>query len=135
MNAFDTLRASLPPADSPRFWRALDELVDDPARRALAVTAWPALAEMEPSMDRRGFLRLLAASLAFAGLAGCSGPPPDHIVPEVGARARQGASRARYATALDTGGDVVGVLVDLRDGRPIKVDGNPRHPASGIRRR
>jgi molybdopterin-containing oxidoreductase family iron-sulfur binding subunit len=130
MTGLDTLRASLPPSHSPRFWRALDELVDDPARRALAIAAWPALAEMEPSMDRRGFLRLLAASLAFAGLAGCSGPPPDHIVPEVGARARQSASRARYATALDTGGDVVGVLVDLRDGRPIKVDGNPRHPAS-----
>jgi molybdopterin-containing oxidoreductase family iron-sulfur binding subunit len=130
MNAVDALRASLPSTDSPRFWRALDELVDDPVRRAQAISAWPALAEMEPSMDRRGFLRLLAASLAFAGLTACSGPPPDHIVPEIGKNARQPASRARYATAIDTGGDVVGVLVNLRDGRPIKIEGNPRHPAS-----
>jgi molybdopterin-containing oxidoreductase family iron-sulfur binding subunit len=130
MTALDALRMSLPPASSPRFWRALDELVDDPARRALVTTAWPALAEMEPSMDRRGFLRLLGASLAFAGLTACSGPPPDHIVPELGRHPRQPASRARYATALDTGGDVVGVLVELRDGRPLKVEGNPRHAAS-----
>jgi MoCo/4Fe-4S cofactor protein with predicted Tat translocation signal len=130
MSDFDTLRASLPPTNSPGFWRALDELMDDPGRRALAVSAWPALADMEPSMDRRGFLRLLAASLAFAGLGACSGPPPEHIVPEVGRHARQPATRARYATALETGGDVVGVLVDLRDGRPIKIEGNPRHPAT-----
>lgn len=130
MTALDTLRQSLPPPGTARFWRALDELVDDPARRPLLHAAWPALAEMEPALDRRGFLKLLGASLAFAGLAACSGPPPEHIVPELGRNGRQTPSTARYATALATGGDVVGVIVELRDGRPVRVDGNARHPAS-----
>ncbi|HEY4294225.1 TAT-variant-translocated molybdopterin oxidoreductase [Luteibacter sp.] len=130
VSALDALREALPPPGSPRFWRALDELADDPARRALVAAAWPPLADLEPALDRRGFLRLLGASLAFAGLAGCSGPPPGRIVPQVGRDGRSVPHAARYATALATGGDVVGVLVELRDGRPVKLEGNPRHPAS-----
>ncbi|WP_448102135.1 4Fe-4S dicluster domain-containing protein [Luteibacter jiangsuensis] len=124
------LRDALPPPGSPRFWRALDELVTDPAGRGLLAAAWPALAELEPALDRRGFLRLLGASLAFAGLAACSGPPPEHIVPQVGRNGRTVPRSARYATALATGADVAGVVVTLQDGRPVKIDGNPRHPAT-----
>ncbi|MDR6936489.1 TAT-variant-translocated molybdopterin oxidoreductase [Luteibacter sp. 3190] len=124
------LRDALPAPGSPRFWPSLDELVADPSRRPLIAEAFPQLADIEPSLDRRGFLRLLGASIAFAGLAACSGPPPERIVPQVGGADDAPPETARYATALATGGDVVGVLVELRDGRPIKVDGNPRHPAS-----
>lgn len=130
MNAVDALRQALPEPGTPRFWRALDELAADPDGRALVRAAWPALAELEPALDRRGFLRLLGASLAFAGLAACSGPPPERIVPQSGRDGRSVPLSARYATALATGGDVVGVVVELRDGRPVKVDGNPRHPAT-----
>jgi len=69
-------------------------------------------------------------SIAFAGLAACSGPPPEHIVPQVGRDGRTVPRSARYATALATGADVVGVVVTLQDGRPVKIDGNPRHPAT-----
>ncbi|WP_205287663.1 TAT-variant-translocated molybdopterin oxidoreductase [Luteibacter jiangsuensis] len=130
MSPANALRDALPPPGSPRFWRALDELAADPAGRGLLAAAWPSLAELEPALDRRGFLRLLGASLAFAGLAACSGPPPEHIVPQVGRNGRTVPHSARYATALATGDDVVGVVVTLRDGRPVKVDGNPRHPAA-----
>ena len=126
----DALREELPPPGSPRFWRALDELAADPAGRGLLAAAWPSLAELEPALDRRGFLRLLGASLAFAGLTACSGPPPEHIVPQVGRNGRSVPRSARYATSLATGGDVVGVVVTLRDGRPVKIDGNPRHPST-----
>ncbi|MGE7138293.1 TAT-variant-translocated molybdopterin oxidoreductase [Luteibacter sp. NPDC031894] len=128
MSAIDALRHALPAPGTPRFWRALDELVADAGGRALVTAAWPSLAELEPALDRRGFLRLLGASLAFAGLAACSGPPPERIVPQVGRDGRSVPRSSRYATALATGGDVVGVVVELRDGRPIRVDGNPRHP-------
>jgi molybdopterin-containing oxidoreductase family iron-sulfur binding subunit len=116
--------------DTNGLWRSLDELVDDPAGQAHLRATWPALATMEPQLGRREFLRLLGASLAFAGVAGCSGPPPERIVPELGRGAKPSSASARYATALATGGDVVGVVVELRDGRPVRVDGNPRHPAS-----
>lgn len=121
-------RTALPAAGSSGFWRALDELADDPVQRQRLADLLPQLALMEPGMDRRGFLRLLGASLAFAGLAGCSGPPPENIVAEPGRDGRRIPEEARYATALDVGGDIVGVMATLRDGRPIKLDGNPRHP-------
>jgi molybdopterin-containing oxidoreductase family iron-sulfur binding subunit len=111
------------------FWRSLEEL-DDPAVLARLRDAWPALSQMQPALGRRDFLRLLGASLAFAGLSACSGPPPERIVPESGRRRLPTPTSARYATALVNRGDVVGVMVELREGRPIRVDGNPRHPSS-----
>ena len=128
MNDWNVSRIALPPAGSPRFWRALDELAGDPVQRQRLADALPQFALMEPGMDRRGFLRLLGASLAFAGLAACSGPPPENIVAEPDRGGRRVPEEARYATALDVGGDIVGVVATLRDGRPIKLDGNPRHP-------
>jgi molybdopterin-containing oxidoreductase family iron-sulfur binding subunit len=130
MRPLDTTHDTLPTPGSPRFWRALDELVQDPGRRAEVGAAIASLAGMEPALGRRDFLRLLGASLAFAGLAGCSGPPPERIVPQLGRGGRSVPSSARYATALVAAGDVVGVIVELRDGRPIRVDGNPGHPSS-----
>jgi molybdopterin-containing oxidoreductase family iron-sulfur binding subunit len=113
-----------------RFWRALEELAEDPGFRAELATAMPQMASLAP-MDRRGFLRLLGASMALAGLAGCSGPPPEKIVPWV--RRPDGGEMATgrfYATALDYAGDVTGVLVEAHEGRPTKIEGNPQHPAS-----
>jgi Fe-S-cluster-containing dehydrogenase component len=130
MTTPDINRNILPTPGSARFWRALDELVQDPAHRARIGAAMASLADMEPALGRRDFLRLLGASLAFAGLAGCSGPPPERIVPELGRGSRSVPDTARYATALVAAGDVIGVIVELRDGRPIRVDGNPRHPSS-----
>ena len=35
-----------------------------------------------------------------------------------------------YATAMELGGQTLGLVVTGRDGRPVKVEGNPAHPAS-----
>ncbi len=36
----------------------------------------------------------------------------------------------QYATAMELGGGAIGLLVTSVDGRPIKIEGNPLHPAS-----
>jgi Fe-S-cluster-containing dehydrogenase component len=79
--------------------------------------------------SRRTALRLLAASLA--GAAGACGRPAEEIVPTVRAPEHllPGVPR-RYATALPHLGYGRGVHAVLVDGRPIKVEGNPLHPAS-----
>lgn len=129
--AMEALRRQLADTGEPRFWRALEELHEKPGFRRHLHAALPQLARLEPSMDRRGFLKLLGASLAMAGLTACSGPPPEHIVPwVVQPEGRSPSLPQFYATTLCCAGDVAGVLVETHEGRPGKIEGNPAHPAS-----
>jgi Fe-S-cluster-containing dehydrogenase component/anaerobic selenocysteine-containing dehydrogenase len=80
-------------------------------------------------IDRRTALKLLAAGVTSA-LAAC-GKPTEEIVPYVDIP--EGLTPGvplRFATALPLAGYGRGVLVRSVEGRPIKVDGNPRHPDS-----
>ncbi len=72
----------------------------------------------------------MGASLALAGLTGCRWPK-ETIVPAT----RQPGDRVpgvpvQYATAIELGGVATGLLVTSYDGRPIKIEGNDRHPFS-----
>jgi Fe-S-cluster-containing dehydrogenase component/anaerobic selenocysteine-containing dehydrogenase len=79
--------------------------------------------------SRREALGLLSAGLA-AGLGACS-KPSEELVPYVvqPERLLPGVPE-RYATALSLGGWARGVHAIAVDGRPIKIEGNPLHPAS-----
>ena len=84
--------------------------------------------------SRRQFLQLMAGSLALAGLGGtaggCTRQPTEHILPYVKQPERLilGVPQ-RYATAMPHfGGFVRGVLVESHEGRPTKIEGNPRPP-------
>ncbi|HKZ11797.1 MAG TPA: TAT-variant-translocated molybdopterin oxidoreductase [Rhodanobacteraceae bacterium] len=124
------IRAKLAGQRGPRFWRSLEELADSEGFRAWLRTEHPRLAEAA-SLDRRDFLKLLGASLALAGLAGCSHPPRTQIVPYVHKPIGQVDGLPRYfATTLTRAGYAHGVLVRDNQGRPTKVEGNPQHPAS-----
>jgi Fe-S-cluster-containing dehydrogenase component len=111
-------------------WRSLDELTGGDAigdRLAHERPSWSALY----NVDRREFLKLMSASLALAGLAGCTREPQEKILPYVNAPQGQVAGEPRfYATANVVGGFATGVLVESTMGRPTKVEGNPLHPAS-----
>ncbi|HEX4182821.1 MAG TPA: 4Fe-4S dicluster domain-containing protein [Caulobacteraceae bacterium] len=78
---------------------------------------------------RREVLGLLAAGAATA-LVSC-GRPREAVTPfaDFNGDVASGAP-VRYATALELSGYARGVLGVVVDGRPIKVDGNPHHPAS-----
>ncbi|ALN72615.1 4Fe-4S dicluster domain-containing protein [Aureimonas sp. AU20] len=83
-------------------------------------------------LNRRDALRLLAGGMA-ATLAGCK--PAAQIVPAVAgpggwADGLPVGEPLRFATALPLGGYGRGVLATSVDGRPIKISGNERHPAS-----
>ncbi|MFO1039643.1 MAG: 4Fe-4S dicluster domain-containing protein [Geminicoccaceae bacterium] len=80
-------------------------------------------------VDRRRALGLLAAGMAGT-LGGCS-PPDEEIVPYVKMPERLVPGvEMRFATTLPLAGYGRGVIAISREGRPIKVEGNPRHPAS-----
>ena len=81
------------------------------------------------SLDRRAALKLFVSGAALA-LASC-GRPAEQIVPYVDLpRGETPGLPMRFATALPLNGYGRGVIVTSVEGRPIKIDGNPRHPAS-----
>ena len=81
------------------------------------------------SLSRRNALQLFAAHMALA-VAGCS-KPAEEIVPYVRMPERVVPGELlRFATTLPLSGYGRGVLAISTDGRPIKIEGNPRHPAS-----
>ena len=80
-------------------------------------------------VDRRAALKLFVSGAALA-LASC-GRPAEKIVPYVDVPAGETPGLPlRFATALPLNGYGRGVIVTSVEGRPIKVDGNTRHPAS-----
>jgi MoCo/4Fe-4S cofactor protein with predicted Tat translocation signal len=127
-----TVRENLRGKSGKQYWRALEELADDPHFEQLMHREFPRhAAEWDDSVDRRNFLKLMGASLALAGMAGCGRPDIGHIVPYV--RQPDGMVLGRpsfYATAMPLVGDAIGVLVESHEGRPTKIEGNPDHPSS-----
>jgi molybdopterin-containing oxidoreductase family iron-sulfur binding subunit len=117
-----------------KYWRTLEELADTGAFQELVRREFPEQASHWPDgLNRRRFLALMSASLAMAGLNGCSvrPAPSKKIVPYVRAPEQLVPGKPLfYATAMTLGGSGVGLLVKSNDGRPTKVEGNPDHPAS-----
>jgi Fe-S-cluster-containing dehydrogenase component/anaerobic selenocysteine-containing dehydrogenase len=83
-------------------------------------------------LERRRFLQLMAASMALGGLSAC-GPEtnPRQLLPYVVQPPGIVPGRSRYyATATTQEGYATGVMVAHQMARPVKVEGNPDHPAS-----
>ena len=110
--------------DLPIQWRSLNKTPPDPNALMPAQMG---------EVDRRDFLSLMAASLALAGLEGCTPAAtlPEKIVPYVQQPEDILPGRPlHFATAMPFGGYGIGLIVKSDQGRPIKVEGNPKHPAS-----
>ena len=117
----------------PRQWLSAEHQADTPEFRRFVEREFPAVTDLCTGPDRRQFLRLMAASLSMAGLAGCDNPPDGRAeeVPYVRnpLRIQPGAS-VEYATMSVQDGLANGIVVNTRNARPIKVEGNPDHPWS-----
>ncbi len=84
--------------------------------------------------SRRDFLKVLGVAGAGAAATSCGPPdmsdklipylvPPEDIIP---------GTNVEYATVLRNGGpEHLGLYAVVRDGRPIKLEGNPRFPNRG----
>jgi MoCo/4Fe-4S cofactor protein with predicted Tat translocation signal len=74
---------------------------------------------------RRDFLKYLGFSTAAATLAASCEMPVRHVVPYLNKPENMIPGVADfYATTYTNGGDVVPVVAKVRDGRPIKLEGN-----------
>ena len=133
----DSLRAQINEAkDSekagPEYWRSLEELAGSPAFQEALHREFPkGASEWVDSVSRRGFLKVMGASMALAGMTGCVRLPLEPIVPYV--RQPEDVIPGRpqfYATAMTLGGYASPLLVESHLGRPTKIEGNDKHPAS-----
>src|ERR687893_2603414 len=129
----DEARRKLAGATGREYWQSLEELAATPEFEELLHREFPRhAAEWDESTDRRTFLKLMGASLALAGISGCSYQPPETAVPYV--RQPEGIVPGKplyFATAMPFSGGATGLLVRSNMGRPTKVEGNELHPASG----
>jgi molybdopterin-containing oxidoreductase family iron-sulfur binding subunit len=116
------------------YWRSLEELANTEAFQELMRREFPEQASVWPdSLNRRQFLTLMGASLALAGLSGCSVRPAPSTTIHPYVRAPEEVVPGKplfFATAMTLGGAAVGLLVESHLGRPTKIEGNPDHPAS-----
>ncbi len=130
------VRAKLEGSRGRDYWRSLEDLAADPDFDELVEREFPQQAigwsdDEDHVAGRRNFLKLMGASLSLAGLAACTRQPTEHIMPYI----RQPEELIPgmplfFATASTLGGIANGLLLRSREGRPIKVEGNPEHPAT-----
>jgi MoCo/4Fe-4S cofactor protein with predicted Tat translocation signal len=121
--------------ESKKYWKGIEELENTPE---FANAAHSEFAEFLPVKEtygsdakeaevapRRDFLKLLGFGLAAATLASCEAPvrkaipylnKPEDIDPGIA---------NWYASTYFEGGDYNSILVKTREGRPIKLEGNP----------
>ncbi len=122
----------------PKYWRSLDELEQTPAFREQAGKEFPTDMAIDEVMsqaseenmsfqsNRRDFLKVMGFGMTAATLAACAEGPvkkaipyvnkPDDIIPGVA---------NWYASTTPSGN---AALVKTREGRPIKLEGNPDSP-------
>lgn len=121
------------------YWRSLEELENPKAlriREAREEARQKSLLykpdENEPGNSRRDFLKTLGFSLAATALlSGCERPvnkaipyliKPEEITP---------GQASYYASSYFDAGDYGSVVVKVRDGRPIKIEGNELSSVTG----
>jgi len=116
----------------PQYWRSLEELAGDPEFHEKMHREFPrGASEWADAVSRRGFLKLMSASLAMAGMTACTKQPLEPIVPYVHQPEELVPGRPMfYATAFELGGYASPVLVESQMFRPTKIEGNDLHPAS-----
>jgi MoCo/4Fe-4S cofactor protein with predicted Tat translocation signal len=116
---------------SSKYWMSLDQWRQDPEFQELVEKEFQSSPlQSEDGQDgnaRRDFLKLMGASLALTTF-GCVRRPAQKIIPYVKKPADIVHGIANYyASSMVDGLETLGTLVATRDGRPIKIDGNPDH--------
>jgi molybdopterin-containing oxidoreductase family iron-sulfur binding subunit len=127
-----SLRTKLKGTRGLEYWRSLEAVSETPEFKEYLHREFPQNAtEWLDPVGRRGFLKLMGASLTLAGVTACTRQPEEAIVPYVRQPEELVPGKPLfYATAMPFAGSGVGLLVENHEGRPTKIEGNPDHPTS-----
>ncbi len=113
----------------PSHWRSLEHKDGDDSVVSTYDVEFP---HGLPSVSRRDALKLSGASIALGMLGACSPrrpeegilpyvKQPENVIPGI---------RLVYATATQRSTGALGLLVEAHEGRPTKIEGNPKHPST-----
>lgn len=113
----------------PTYWRSLDEVANTPGFQEYLEREFPEGASTIEGVDRRHFIKIMAASFALAGvgMTGCRRPErnilpfaeqPEQLIP---------GKPVFYATSMPVRQHALPLLVETHGGRPTKVEGNPSY--------
>ena len=123
-----------------KYWKGIEELDNSPEFAKTAFAEFPDFLPVkegragspddETVAPRRDFLKLMGFGVAAATLASCE-TPVRKAIPYLNKPEEVDPTIANfYASTYFTGSDYNAVLVKNRDGRPIKLEGNPESPVS-----
>ena len=116
-----------------RYWKSLDDLAETPSFRTWVEREFPQGASMIDGVQRRNFMKIMAASFGLAGLGmtGCRRPEqaimpygksPEEIIPGV---------PVYYCTSQPGVRGNQPLIVESHQARPTKVEGNPSYSRTG----
>ncbi len=116
--------------NQPKYWTSIDQLLQtEEYKKAAAQEFLENPAEQNlTDMDRRSFLKVMGASFLFASAA-CYRRPVEKVIPYVNQPQEVVAGVADWYSS--TCGDCscsCNIIVKTREGRPIKLEGNPLSP-------
>jgi MoCo/4Fe-4S cofactor protein with predicted Tat translocation signal len=106
------------------YWKGLEQLTNDPEYVKHAHNEFAPGPEENIGHSRRDFLKMMGFGMSAVALAACEAPIRNAI-PYVNKPEDVDPSIANYyASTYTNGGDYCSVVVKVREGRPIKIDGN-----------
>ena len=121
----------------PRYWKSLDDLAETPAFKDWVEREFPAGASELQGVNRRHFMKVMAASFGLAGLgmAGCRRPEqtilpyskqPENVIPGV---------PVYYTSSMPGERDNIPVIVETHSGRGRRDHRRDAHRAANQNRR
>lgn len=116
-----------------KYWKSLDEVVDSAHFNEWVAREFPQGASELEGVNRRHFLKIMAASFGLAGLGltGCRQPEqhvlpyakqPERIVPGV---------PVYYTSSMPGAKENIPLIVETQEARPTKIEGNPSYETYG----
>lgn len=118
-----------------KFWKGLKDYYNDPEILKAKVNEFndgvtdDFDTDQLSGISRRKFLALLTASAAFTATACTDYRDKGEIIPYTKRPEEILPGKANYYASTCKGCSLeCGVLIKTREGRPIKIDGNPEHP-------
>ncbi|HTL51624.1 MAG TPA: TAT-variant-translocated molybdopterin oxidoreductase, partial [Planctomycetota bacterium] len=124
------------PVNPPQYWKSLAERAGDPAVAEAARDEFPPLPEGSTPAgaeggQRREFLKLTGFLLAGGLFGSLIRPRVEKALPYATLQENSVAGRAYYYAGMCGACSAhCGLLAKVRDGRPVKLEGNPEHPLS-----